>query len=82
MIVVSDHAGDIALFGDEAVAGGTERDAPGRAAILYGDERNTREPEPMLFGSLGAWLGVAAVFWCGAATVGAGSRLAWGLRRG
>ena len=37
---------------------------------------------PMLFGSLGAWLGVAAVFWCGAATVGAGSRLAWGLRRG
>ncbi len=36
---------------------------------------------PMLFGSLGAWLGVAAVFWCGAVTVGAGSRLAWGLRR-
>jgi len=37
---------------------------------------------PLVFGSLGAWLGVAAVFWCGAATVGAGSRLAWGLRRG
>ena len=36
---------------------------------------------PMLFGSLGAWLGVAAVFWCGAVTVGAGSSLAWGLRR-
>ena len=36
---------------------------------------------PMLFGSLGAWLGVAAVFWCGAATVGAGSRLAWGLKK-
>jgi len=36
---------------------------------------------PMLFGSLGAWLGVAAVFWCGAATVGAGSRLAWGMKK-
>jgi len=35
---------------------------------------------PMLFGSLGAWLGVAAVFWCGAATVGAGSRLAWQMK--
>ena len=35
---------------------------------------------PMLFGSLGAWLGVAAVFWCGSVTVGAGSRLAWGLK--
>ncbi len=35
---------------------------------------------PMLFGSLGAWLGVAAVFWCGSATVGAGSRLAWQMK--
>ena len=46
MIVVPHHAGDIALFGDEAVAGGTERDAAGGAAILHGDERNTRQPEP------------------------------------
>ena len=36
---------------------------------------------PMLFGSLGAWLGVAAVFWCGAVTVGAGTRLAWGMKK-
>lgn len=35
---------------------------------------------PLLFGSLGAWLGVAAVFWCGSATVGAGSRLAWQMK--
>ena len=36
---------------------------------------------PMVFGTLGAWLGVAAVFWCGALAVGAGSRLAWEMRR-
>jgi predicted MFS family arabinose efflux permease len=35
---------------------------------------------PLLFGSLGAWLGVAAVFWCGSVTVGAGSRLAWQMK--
>ncbi|WP_299791128.1 MFS transporter [Ramlibacter sp.] len=35
---------------------------------------------PMLFGAAGALVGVSAVFWTVAATVGAGTRLALGLR--
>ncbi|MEC5211562.1 MFS family permease [Polaromonas sp. CG_9.5] len=35
---------------------------------------------PMLFGSAGALIGIAGVFWATGALVGAGSRLAWLLR--
>jgi MFS family permease len=35
---------------------------------------------PMLFGSAGALIGIAGVFWVTGAMVGAGSRLAWRLR--
>ena len=35
---------------------------------------------PMLFGSAGALVGIAGVFWAMGAVVGAGSRLAWLLR--
>jgi MFS family permease len=35
---------------------------------------------PVLFGSLGALVGVAGVFWGVGALVGLGSRWAWGLR--
>lgn len=35
---------------------------------------------PMLFGSLGAVMGVAGLFWCAAASVSFGSRLAWKMR--
>ena len=35
---------------------------------------------PMLFGAAGSVIGIAAVFWATAAMVGAGSRLAFGLR--
>ena len=35
---------------------------------------------PLLFGSAGALIGIAGVFWITAALVGAGSRVAWGLR--
>ena len=35
---------------------------------------------PMLFGTLGAAVGVSVVFWVVGAVVGSGSRLAWGLR--
>jgi len=35
---------------------------------------------PMLFGSVGAVMGVAGLFWCAAATVSMGSRLAWQMR--
>lgn len=35
---------------------------------------------PMLFGSAGALIGIAAVFWVVGASVGAGSRLAWRLK--
>ena len=35
---------------------------------------------PLLFGSAGALIGIAGVFWVTAALVGAGSRVAWGLR--
>ncbi|MFM6986983.1 MAG: MFS transporter [Hydrogenophaga sp.] len=35
---------------------------------------------PLLLGSAGAWVGVAAVFWTMGAVVGSGARLAWGLR--
>jgi MFS family permease len=35
---------------------------------------------PMLFGTAGAAVGVAGVFWVVGATVGLGCRLAWGLR--
>ena len=35
---------------------------------------------PLLFGSLGAVVGVAGLFWCAAASVGLGSRLAWEMR--
>lgn len=35
---------------------------------------------PMLSGAFGALIGISAVFWTVAAAVGAGSRLAWGLR--
>jgi MFS family permease len=34
---------------------------------------------PMLFGLTGAAVGIAGVFWCVGAAVGAGARLAWGL---
>ncbi len=37
---------------------------------------------PMLFGSVGAVVGVASVFWAVGATVAGGARAAWGLRRG
>lgn len=37
---------------------------------------------PLLFGSAGALVGVKAVFWLVGGVVGAGSRLAWGMRRG
>lgn len=37
---------------------------------------------PMLFGSVGAAVGVASVFWAVGATVAGGARAAWGLRRG
>lgn len=37
---------------------------------------------PMLFGSVGAAVGVAGVFWAVGATVAGGTRAAWGLRRG
>lgn len=37
---------------------------------------------PMLFGTLGAAIGVASVFWFTGAVVGAGSRVAWLLRPG
>lgn len=36
---------------------------------------------PLLSGSVGALIGVAGVFWLVGAVVGAGSRLAWGLRK-
>ena len=35
---------------------------------------------PMLFGSAGALIGIAGVFWATGAVVGAGSRLAWLLK--
>ncbi len=35
---------------------------------------------PLLFGSLGAVVGVAGLFWCAAASVSLGSRLAWQMR--
>jgi dipeptide/tripeptide permease len=35
---------------------------------------------PMLFGTLGAVIGIAGVFWATGAVVGAGSRVAWLLR--
>ena len=35
---------------------------------------------PMLFGSAGALIGIAGVFWAAGAVVGAGSRLAWLLK--
>jgi dipeptide/tripeptide permease len=35
---------------------------------------------PMLFGSAGALVGIAAVFWVTGASVGLGSRLAWLLK--
>jgi MFS family permease len=35
---------------------------------------------PMLFGLAGTFVGIAGVFWFVGATVGLGSRLAWGLR--
>ncbi len=35
---------------------------------------------PMLFGSAGALIGIAGVFWCTGLVVGAGSRLAWRLK--
>ena len=35
---------------------------------------------PMLFGAAGTVVGISAVFWAMAAMVGAGSRLAFGLR--
>ena len=37
---------------------------------------------PMLFGSLGAVVGVAGLFWCAAASVSLGSRLAWQMQQG
>lgn len=36
---------------------------------------------PMLFGSVGAAVGVASVFWAVGATVAGGARAAWGLRQ-
>lgn len=36
---------------------------------------------PLLFGSAGALVGIAGVFWIVGAVVGAGAHLAWGLRR-
>lgn len=36
---------------------------------------------PLLFGSVGALVGIAGVFWVVGAVVGAGAHLAWGLRR-
>ena len=35
---------------------------------------------PMLFGTMGAVIGIAGVFWAAGAVVGAGSRVAWLLR--
>lgn len=35
---------------------------------------------PMLFGTMGAVIGIAGVFWATGAVVGAGARAAWGLR--
>lgn len=35
---------------------------------------------PMLFGTLGAVIGIAGVFWATGAVVGAGARAAWGLK--
>ncbi len=35
---------------------------------------------PMLFGTMGAVIGIAGVFWAAGAVVGAGSRLAWQLK--
>ena len=35
---------------------------------------------PMVFGAAGAVIGVAGVFWCTAASVGLGTRVAWHLR--
>lgn len=35
---------------------------------------------PLLFGSAGTLIGIAGIFWTTAAFVGAGSRLAWGLK--
>lgn len=35
---------------------------------------------PMLFGSAGALVGIGSVFWASGLLVGAGSRLAWGMR--
>jgi len=35
---------------------------------------------PMLFGSAGALVGVGSVFWASGLLVGAGSKLAWGMR--
>jgi hypothetical protein len=35
---------------------------------------------PMLFGTLGAVVGVSVVFWSVALLVGSGSRIAWVLR--
>ena len=37
---------------------------------------------PMLFGSAGALVGVGSVFWASGLLVGAGSKLAWGMRGG
>ena len=37
---------------------------------------------PMLFGSAGALVGVGSVFWASGLLVGAGSKLAWGMRDG
>ena len=36
---------------------------------------------PLLFGSAGVLVGVGGVFWTVGAVVGAGSRLAWAMRR-
>ena len=37
---------------------------------------------PMLFGSAGALIGIAGVFWITGAMVGIGARMAWGLKTG
>ena len=37
---------------------------------------------PMLFGTTGAIIGVASVFWVVGATVAGGTRAAWGLKPG
>ena len=35
---------------------------------------------PMLFGAVGAVVGISAVFWCVGLVVGTGSRVAWTLK--